>query len=258
MSDLETNRELTVRRMSSIENDVLTTRLKVDTLIAKVDELIELMQAREVEAATDCVIVEPECEPEFEQETNTEEYYFAGKNISKTFQKYYRYTEVDPQIYDFKFRSKRNKIVHSSFTVFDVIILMGLENEPTHNSWLDLAAMIGINDNVLKRLTFNIAAGFFDDLITDIPISFSKENGLLYVNGKKTKVPVKTAKYIVTCITNSPNPMTTLLKLEKSGECSKLMTRIIGTNYKNSELTSLFTKNQVWVENNPEKRKESI
>jgi hypothetical protein len=56
---------------------------------------------------------------------------------------------------------------------------------------------------------------------------------------------------------NSNNPFTTLLKLKKSEECSDLMYKVIGTNYKNKQLTGLLNDfRQVPVENNPEKRKE--
>jgi hypothetical protein len=116
---------------------------------------------------------------------------------------------------------------------------------------------MGIGYQTTQRIAYNIAKGFFDKWDLGNLLTFSKEYGLLYVNGKKTKVPIKTVKYIVSCMLNSNNPYTTLLKLKKSGECSDFMYSVIGANYSNPQLTELLDNSiSIPIENNPEKRKE--
>lgn len=190
------------------------------------------------------------------KETPLTPQYYNGIKLSKSSEKPFKYTEMDKDTYKFKFKNrKNNRFYHTTFTIFDVLLIKQLENENSWVNWSELSSMVGIRTNLLKEIIFNLQSGFFDKFLNNSP-SFSKEYGILFVDGKKTKVPIRTAKYIVNCMTNSSNPMTTLLKLEKTGECSQLEYRLIGTNYLNKKLISLFKEEPTSVENNPQKRKE--
>lgn len=196
-------------------------------------------------------------EKEQVEEPKLEEIYYGDLAFSKTARKDYKYTFLDEDTFKFKFRGIKSQWYHSIFTMFDVLIVSQLENENTWSSWADLIIMTGLNQSQIKQLAYNVKKGFFDKFDFTDKVTFSKQYGLLYINGKKTNVPIKTARYIVDCMINSNNPMTTLLKLEKSKEISKLMYRIIGANYKNGQLVSILKDNgKVPIENNPQKRKE--
>ena len=245
---------------SKITNDSYRDLLKIQSLEDEIRqltaqnsmltrELIEIKQILLKQEPTGLVSEEIEV-------ADVKEYFFNGLPFSKTVRREFKYTEIDDT---FKFKNKRNgRTYHSGFTVFDVLLLKGLENEKSWESWSDLSRMTGMRLQQLQRLAYNISRGFFDTFDYSNLLTFSKEYGLLYVNGKKTNVPIKTVKYIIDCMLNSNKPISTLFKLEKSEECSQLIYRIIGSNYKNPELTGLISKNkEVPVENNPQKRKEN-
>ena len=184
-----------------------------------------------------------------------QEYYFGGLRISKTGQKEFKFTELDKSNFKFKFYTN-GRDYHSGFTVFDLLILKQLGDERACSSWTDFSAKMEIRSELIRQMAYNIITGFFNDKI-DYDINFSEEYGFLCVNGKKTRVSIKTARYIIDCMINSNKPMTTLLKLEKAGEISKLMYRIIGANYLNGELCNLLHEDKkVPIENNPQKRRE--
>lgn len=199
---------------------------------------------------------EPVVEPVKKAEEPFEpvKYQYGNLNLAKSSQKEYKYTKLGEN-YKFNFYSN-NRFYQSSFTIFDILLLKSLETEEKFESWTSFTTKMGIDSNLLRQVCFNIKDGFFDKFIDDFSINFSKNYGLLYVDGKKANVSIKTVRYIVECMQNSSKPMTTLLKLEKSRECSKLLYRIIGTNWNNPELVALLKHEKVPVENNPQKRKE--
>ena len=252
----ETNVRSDIAKLNKNQNEFES---ELTALYEKQDEIFE--QLKEIKALlnppkTDVPDIDVEITYEKDTDPTEEEVYFGGKKITTTAKKDFQYTEILPQ-FNFKYVDKRNRAVFSKFTMFDIAIVMNIEEEATWNSWSELSRMTGLHQNYLKRIAYNIKKGFFDKFDFNEVISFSKEYGLLYVNGKKTSVTIKTARYIVDCMINSNNPMTTLLKVEKAGEIAKAMYRLIGTNYKNPQLTSLlYDEVHIPIENNPQKRKE--
>jgi hypothetical protein len=241
------------KNQNEFERELIALYEKQDEIFEQLKEIKALLQPPIAEVPVEDIKVEPvvvSSDP-------IEEVYFRDKKITNTFKKDFKFDTLDTKTFSFRYASKRNQTVYSKFTMFDVLLLLGVENETTWESWTDLVNHVGMGANTLKPLLYNIKKGFFDKFDFESGVSFSKNYGLLYVNGKKTNVTVKTARYIVDCITNSPNPMTTLLKLAKGNECSNLMYKMIGTNYKNPQLTSLlYDEVHVPIENNPQKRKE--
>lgn len=244
------------KTQNEYEREFIALYEKQDEILEKINKIYDILNAPIEDVAEEVpdikeepVTVEP-IDPE-------EEVYYRDKKITNTFKKDFRYDTLDTQTFTFKYVDKRNRTVYSNFTMFDVLIFIGVENEPTWESWTDLINLVDIGANTLKPLLYNIKKGFFDGFDFTGKVKFSKEYGMLYVNGKKTDVTIKTARYIVDCITNSNRPMTTLLKLVKGGECSPLMCKLIGVYYRNAGLTSLlYNSVHVPIENNPQKRKE--
>ena len=179
------------------------------------------------------------------------EYHYGTLKISETYCRPFSFDRMESN-----YRFKGHQAKESSFTLFDIKLLMMLESELNFKSWNNLSQLTGLNLQVMERLLYNLQIGFFDEWINCSP-TFTKEYGLLYIDGKKTDVPIRTVKYIVNCLAGSSTPIKTLLKLEKGKECPQWIYRIIGTNYKNKELVSLFEKPAVEIENNPQKRKEN-
>ena len=253
--------------LSLVRKDIRELSKSVEDLSCCIDDLqnafkdlVELSKKAEEPENTKPDVnenISEDVEADVVEEIEPEIITYAGLSIAKSHQRKFRWTEIDDKTFKFTYYSERNKQDYfSAYTIFDVLIIAYIENEKSWKSWKDLSKMTGINTATIKEIAYNYKRGFFDGFFGDKPIAFSKSYGLLYVNGKKSIVPIRTAKYIVECITNSSKPMTTLLKLEKTKECSKLMTRIIGTSYKNSSLNSLFNASYTDVENNPQKRKE--
>lgn len=245
--------------LSLVRKDIRELSKSVEDLSCCIDdlqnafkELCELSQKADENTGDVEDVIEDDVE-----ELEPVEYLYSGLSIAKTQQKDFHWTGIT-DAFKFKYTGGRyNQEYVSAYTIFDVLLIMGIEYEKSWKSWRTLGHMTGIKEYIIKEIAYNYKNGFFDGFFGDKPIvTFSKSYGLLYVNGKKTNVPIRTARYIVECITNSSRPMTTLLKLEKTGECSKLMTRLIGTSYKNSNLTSLLYTSDTVVENNPQKRKE--
>lgn len=242
------------KTQNEYEREFIALYEKQDEILEKINKIYDILNTPKEDVAEEVPHIKVES---VEIADPKKELYYGTKKISEAAKHDYQYTALDTATFTFKYTDKRNRLIHSHFNMFDVLLLMGLENEPTWESWTDLIRMVGVSPNVLKKMIYNIKNGFFDKWDFSDKISFSKEFGLLYVNGKKTNVTIKTARYIVDCITNSNNPMTTLLRLSKGSECSNLMYKLIGTNYKNTQLTSLlFNEVHVPVENNPQKRKE--
>ena len=230
-------------RVTALENEIKNLKMVSSAMRRELIELRKLLLTQQLTAIE-------------EKEEKPNGLNFRGLTFSKTAKKKFKYTKLDSGTFQFSFISN-NRNIHSAWTVFDVQIIMGLENENTWETWTDLSRMTDLRIQQLQQITYNIKYGFFDKFDYSNLLSFSKEYGLLYINGMKTNVPIKTVKYIVNCMLNSNNPFTTLLKLMKSNECSDLMYKVIGTNYKNKQLTGLLNDfRQVPVENNPEKRKE--
>lgn len=232
-------------RVTALENEIKNLKMVSSAMRRELIELRKLLLTQQLTA-----IEEKE---EFEKPEGLN---FRGLTFSKTTEKEFKYTELDSGTFQFSFISN-NRNIHSAWTVFDMQIIRGLENENTWETWTDVSRMTDLRIQQVQQIAYNIKCGFFDKFDYSNLLSFSKEYGLLYINGMKTNIPIKTVKYIVNCMLNSNNPFTTLLKLKKSEECSDLMYKVIGTNYKNKQLTGLLNDfRQVPVENNPEKRKE--
>ena len=179
------------------------------------------------------------------------EYTYCGLKLSDA---YCRPFSFDRMTDTYHFKGHQAK--ESSFSLFDIKLLIMLEQEYNMKSWTELGRITGLNLQVIERIIYNLRSGFFEEWLDYVP-KFSKEYGLLYIDGNKTDVPIRTVKYIVNCLADSSTPIQTLLKLEKAKECPRWIYRVIGTNYKNKELASLFDKPIAEIENNPEKRKEN-
>lgn len=244
-SKISTTSDRDLIKIQSLEDEVRDMKISVNHMIM---EFIELKQMLSKEEPTGMV----------EEEIDIDDDVRFGKlNLPETNKMPLNYDTLDENTFKFEFRTARNKLIWSIFTVFDLQIIQGLENEKSWTTWKELGELVGFKPNMLKKMTYNIKMGFLDKFDIDNLLSFSKEYGLLYVNNKKTQVPIRTVKYIVECMQNSNKPFTTLMKLEKSKECSQFMYRVIGANYNNKELLSLLGKEDVDVENNPQKRREA-
>ena len=244
-SKLSTTSDRDLIKIESLEDEVRDMKISVNHMIM---EFIELKQMLSKEEPTGMV----------EEEINIDDDVRFGKlNLPETNKMPFNYDTLDKHTFKFEFRTARNKLIWSIFTVFDLQVLQGLENEKSWTTWKELGELVGFRPNMVKKMAYNVKVGFLDKFDIDNLLSFSKEYGLLYVNGKKTQVPIRIVKYIVECMQNSNKPFTTLMKLEKGNECSQFMYRVIGTNYDNKELLSLLGKEDVDVENNPQKRKEA-
>lgn len=237
------------KTQNEYEREFIALYEKQDEIFEQLKEIKELLQPPKTE------VPDIKVEPVTIEDSNLNEYSFNGIKLLSSYQVDYGWTEIDALSFKFK-RDGRGKKT-SSYTIFDVLLLIGLENEKTWENWKSLERLTGIGEFTIKVIAYNYKKGFFDNFDFNGVVNFSKEFGMLYINGKKTSVTIKTARYIVDCITNSNNPMTTLLKLSKGSECSNLMYKLIGTNYKNTQLTSLlYNEVHVPIENNPQKRKE--
>ena len=244
-SKVSTTSDRDLIKIQSLEDEVRDMKISVNQMIM---EFIELKQMLSKEEPTGMV----------EEEINIDDDVRFGKlNIPETIKSPYNYDTLDENTFKFEFKTVRNKVVWSIFTVFDLQVLQGLENEKSWTTWKEISELVGFRPNMVKKMAYNVKVGFLDKFDIDNLLSFSKEYGLLYVNNKKTQVPIRTVKYIVECMQNSNKPFTTLMKLEKSKECSQFMYRVIGANYNNKELLSLLGKEDVDVENNPQKRREA-
>jgi hypothetical protein len=233
-------------KITALENEIKNLKMVSSAMRRELIELRKMLLTQQLTAIE-----------EKEKVEKPEGLNFRGLTFSKSIEKEFKYTELDSGTFQFKYVSKRNQNIHSAWTVFDVQIIKFLETENTWETWTDISRMINLRMPQIQKIAYNIKCGFFDKFDYSNLLSFSKEYGLLYINGMKTNVSIKTVKYIVNCMLNSNNPFTTLLKLKKSGECSDLMYKVIGTNYKNKQLTGLLNDfRQVPIENNPEKRKE--
>lgn len=239
-------------KLQSLEDEVKELKIQNNELIR---ELIEIKQILSNQTPNGLTEEEITIEDEEETSLDIQEVFFGGLRISKSYKKDFKFTELSPLTYTFNYYSN-GRDYFSGFTIFDVMLLQRLENEKIWKSWSDISEIIGVGDNTTRYIAYNIKTGFFNKFFENYTTSFSKEYGLLKIDGKKTNIAVRTAKYIVECMTNSSNPIKTLLKLRKGKECSELEYTIIGVNYDNPSLLSLFKENKVEVENNPQKRKE--
>ena len=230
-----------------VEKELTAIFEKQDEMMAELKEIKQLLELKPVEMTEEIKIVEEV------SDINS----WRNLKLSDTFKKDFKYNILDKNTFDFKYKARSGKIIHSSFNIFDVLIIRGLESEQTWRKWGDIEAMVGIKSAIIKKIAYNLNKGFLDRFDISGLTDFSKEYGLLYINGKSTNVPIRTVKYIVNCMVNSRNPFTTFTKLEKTGEFPKLAGRVIAVNYTNSQLLSLLHGgNTVEPENNPEKRKE--
>ena len=238
---------------SIIREEIRNNRKLIMELKGEVAELKN--EFSKLKEAADTINKEDETTDPIVTEKPTVTFHYSNMKIPASKCKDFKYEEIDKDSFKFRFRSEtKNRYYYSSFTIFDVIILSELETENVWTSWKDLERFTGLKSAVICKIAYNLKIGFFDSFIADHTLDYSKEYGLLYINGKKTKVPIKTVRYICSCMANSTTPATTLLKLEKAGECSTFMYRLIGTHF--GELYSLVEDKTVEFENNPEKRKE--
>lgn len=234
---------------NNFEKEIIAVQEKQDIIFSELKEIKQLIYGLQP-----AEIVEEEIEI---AEEVSDEVYWRNLKISDTFKQDFKYNILDENTFDFKYKARSGKIIHSSFNIFDVLIIRGLESEETWRTWGDIEAMVTIKSAIIKKIAYNLKKGFLDQFDISGLTNFSKEYGILYINGKSTNVPIRTVKYIVNCMVNSRNPFTTFTKLEKTGEFPKLAGRVIAVNYTNSQLLSLLHGgNTVEPENNPEKRKE--
>lgn len=245
-SKISTTSDRDLIKIQSLEDEVKDMKISVNQMIM---EFIELKQMLSVDEEVNGMVSE--------EIAIDDTVRFNGLNLSDAYKNPFKYDVLDKDTFKFEFKQRNNKLTWSIFTVFDMKVVQGLENEKSWETWKDLGELVDFKPNMVKKMAFNIKNGFLDKFDTDNLLSFSKEYGLLYVNNKKTQVPIRTVKYIVECMQNSNKPFTTLMKLEKSKECSQFMYRVIGANYNNKELLSLLGKEDVDVENNPQKRREA-
>ena len=234
---------------NNFEKEIIAVQEKQDIIFSELKEIKQLIYGLQP-----AEIVEEEIEI---AEEVSDEVYWRNLKISDTFKQDFKYNILDENTFDFKYKARSGKIIHSSFNIFDVLLIRGLESEQTWRTWGDIEAMVTIKSAIIKKIAYNLKKGFLDQFDISGLTNFSKEYGILYINGKSTNIPIRTVKYIVNCMVNSRNPFTTFLKLEKTGEFPKLAGRVIAINYTNSQLLSLLHGNPVIEpENNPEKRKE--
>lgn len=238
----------TEKTLRELHNSVSKLETQHNQLANELSEIKQLLINNLAEPVEEEIEVKEEPEP-------LQEIYYGNLRLSKSSRKNFRYTSIDESSFKFYY-SVRNRNYFSDYTIHDVLLLIQLEFEEGFQTWTDLHHLTGMPTEVLKKIAYNIKTGFFDSFIRELNIHFSKEYGLLYVDNKKTNVPVRTAKYIVECVNNSSRPAITILKLEKTGECPKELCRLIGVNSKNNSLLSLFEDNPIELENNPQKRKE--
>lgn len=241
------NTEKTLLYIQDVEKSISKLENQYISLSKEIAEIKQLLVENFTEPTKEEVIIKEESSPNI---------VFGKLKLSKSSKKDFRYDTVDKTTYKFSY-VVRNRTYFSDYTINDVQLIKLLEEEyDSYSTWVDLQHMLGMQAELIKKIAYNIKKGFFDQFIQKNDIAFSKEYGLLYIDGKKINVPVRTAKYIVECVNNSSHPATTILKLEKTGECPKEICRLIGVNSKNGKLTSLFEDNPIELENNPQKRKE--